>query len=501
MLFNEALSKLLTPEEQEKFHHIRKRIKDIDRVKIAIMQSLVENTEEPYNKPLGVYFDSPRLVRLREYRSKLDEQLDELQNIALCRLSGNNAYKHDFSEDISDITFSNFPEDREIVLNAINSFSDMLNTIPDPPEGYQDNNRLQIKRGSMTVQEPKEPITSKNRPDLSYSEKLALVVSEHYLEMFPEQADLYTRLPGETLSEYVDRISNALDKATLEPVVYEALKVEQAEKLDIPVDKVNSRIWGVLKNTPDGQIGFVDMDLIVGDTKKGIDPVVSYYVDFNGLPDITIAKELTEFDKRVYIGIAALFNVGNNCVSLSQIAKTIGYTSTPQQTTLNNIRKSINKLAFTKLKIDNLSETKVYKNYPHFKYESSFLPVEWVSVEINGKITDSAIHIFREPPLVTYAREHKQITTINVKLLQSPINKTESSIALEHYLIESIQHMKKGKLCNRMLFDTIYKHVGTTEKKQKQRTKDKLQKLLDYYKTQSFITNYKLDDKGVDIIY
>ena len=147
--------------------------------------------------------------------------------------------------------------------------------------------------------------------------------------------------------------------------------------------------------------------------------------------------------------------------------------------------------------------------------------MERVTAIVDGKITDAAIHLFREPPLITFARQRKQITNINIKLIQSPVNKTESNIALEDYLIERIAQARneRRKLekerCKtdaekkkkedalkddlRILFETLYKHADIKTKMQRQRAPEKLERILEHYKVCSFIHDFKIDATGITI--
>ena len=135
-------------------------------------------------------------------------------------------------------------------------------------------------------------------------------------------------------------------------------------------------------------------------------------------------------------------------------------------------------------------------------YDASLLPFERISAYINGQLTESAIHLFREPPLVSFARERNQITTISRQLLESPINKTDANLLLEDYLIERIGRMKntKSNAPLKMLFKTIYEKCAITTAKQKQRAPEKIRRYLDHYKKCGWIKGYKEDTDGIKIL-
>ena len=155
------------------------------------------------------------------------------------------------------------------------------------------------------------------------------------------------------------------------------------------------------------------------------------------------------------------------------------------------------------IKLDNEDEAKAY-NYPHFKYEGNLLPIEMLSnVDIRGKITESAINIFREPPLLSFAKGRNQVTTVPVKLLQSPISKTESNLMLEDYLIYRISKAKakgkdkKPKFSNIIKLETLYREMEITDRRAKPRLLDKVVRYLDYYKEVKYIVDYKITKEEI----
>ena len=157
-----------------------------------------------------------------------------------------------------------------------------------------------------------------------------------------------------------------------------------------------------------------------------------------------ITKKLTQFDKRVYIAISALFNEGNKVISLTQIHRTMGNEKRPSKEQLEKINNSITKMTGARITLDNSKEIKANYGYDKFIYDGSLLPLERGAAVVNGQLADAAIHIFREPPAMSFAKQRKQITTLDIKLLQSPLNKTESNLLIDDYLIERIARAKRG---------------------------------------------------------
>lgn len=280
--------------------------------------------------------------------------------------------------------------------------------------------------------------------------------------------------------------------------------ITKARTIEYPLDKPNQIIWNLLEKDTKGQVTF---NMAKNGSRKQI--LTYYSINFDGLSDIQITKRLLPFDKRVYIAVSALFNAGNNVITLSQIYYAMGYTGRPGTTDLEKINDAITKMTTARIYFDNQQEAEKYK-YIHFKYDGSLLPLERGTVIVNGQLADAAIKIFREPPLITFAKQRQQITTFDVKLLQSPISKTDANLSIEDYLIERISREKnrKGAHSCRILFKTLYVHAGiadkpktNTEKQQKKRAPEKIKKYLTYYQEQEFISRFTTEADGITVYW
>ena len=267
-------------------------------------------------------------------------------------------------------------------------------------------------------------------------------------------------------------------------------------KFDFPIDKVNNNVWQFLEDTK-GQLK-LNIDVRKSGSKKPVD--VLYSLDFTSLENVSITRKLEPYDKRVYLAVAALFNSGYDVMSVQQIYNAMGYTGRMSATDIKKINAAVTKMSGARLYIDNLAEHNVYE-YDHFNYDGSFLPMERIRAIINGQPVDAAIHAFREPPMVSFARERKQITTLDIKLLDTPLSKTNANIQLEDYLLEQIAHIKKKKIRPKMTYKTIYERAGITQKKQKQRAPEKIKQLLTHYTECGHITGFRDTGDGVEISY
>lgn len=266
------------------------------------------------------------------------------------------------------------------------------------------------------------------------------------------------------------------------------------KSLDFPLDKLNANIWKLLEKDTGGQIA---IGTEKHDSKVQLN--ILYSINFEELGNgIKITKRLEVFDKRVYIAIAALFNAGNAYISMQQVYNAMGYDGRPGTSDIRKISESISKMAAAHIFIDNTQEAQAY-NYPEIRYDASLLPMERARVILNGQEVE-AIHLFREPPVVSFARGRKQLTQIERRLLASPLNKTNQNMELEDYLIERIAHAKRGTLSAKIKYDTIFEQTNMNGK-QRQRAPEKIAKLLDHYVKCAWIKSYQMEKDGVRIAW
>jgi len=276
-----------------------------------------------------------------------------------------------------------------------------------------------------------------------------------------------------------------------------------ADLLTYPLDKPNSRIWNLIAEAgTDGQIKLEIDTTGDGSRRKGKEAVIFYSLSFDALePGVRITKALTPFDKRVYIAAAALYNAGNHIVTATQIYKMMGNRGQPNASDVQKVNDSLDKMGAARVYIDSTEEVKVNKGYTAFKYDAPLLPFERVSAYINNTLAESAVHLFREPPLITFAKDRRQITSIPRRLLESPISKTDANLMIDDYLLERISHMRtNAKLPRKILFSTLFDRCHITTGPQRSRAPGKVKRFLDHYQAEGFIKGYSLDKDGVTVI-
>ena len=294
----------------------------------------------------------------------------------------------------------------------------------------------------------------------------------------------------------------------------------QISALHYPLDKVNGDVWGLSEKDYEGKFLYA-METRWGARggklkRKPKEIILVLILDFSELEKngITVKRKLTNFDKRVYIAIASLYFAGNDVVTLSEIHWAMGNSKdvNPSPNQLENIYNSITKMMFTRLYVDDRKEHETYNydiddpaaGWKAGMYDGPFLAAEFIpdKTRARGRTTYKAVHLFRVPALVSFAILRKQITTVDLKLLQAPQSKTEGNLAIEDYLLNRIAKAKNtGKKQEKILLETLYTRAGIETKKQKQRAPGKVDKYLQYYKEQGFIKRYDLQADSVTVYF
>ena len=328
---------------------------------------------------------------------------------------------------------------------------------------------------------------------------------------------LHTYTPGDLLELLQDHDSffyKALQAAQAARDADREIQITpyKAEKLDLPTDKINLFAWD-LKETK-GQIKFDLSRVGTDDTATAL-----FSLSFDNDPNIKLTKEVDHFDKRVMSVCGTAFASGYPIISATGIYYAMGNTGKPGQKHIDKINDSLTKLDMAKVFVDNSIEAGVY-NYPHFRKEDRLLHFKRVSRIVNGKTTDSIIQILEEPVLITFARQRKQISAVPIKVLQSPVVKTNSHLQIEDYLLWRIvqqrnavnklkeqQEKKYSQHRQReikeaaqltILLKTFYERTGNAKKDAtgKKRARKTAADYLDHYKSEaggSWITDYKIE--------
>lgn len=274
----------------------------------------------------------------------------------------------------------------------------------------------------------------------------------------------------------------------------------EAELWSIPADKYNS---------PEA--------LSFNAAKRGSDTVVPvfYAIDASsyGTGVAPVLKQLTVFDKFVYMVTASIYHGGYNNFSVAQVHKAMGATSRPTTRQLEKISMSLAKLNSIQLYVNTEQEAKVYPRYKPFHYRGSLL-ANSTSVElIKGKWTE-IVHVSEDPqiipcPLLTFAITRKQATSINPALLRVPVNKTQVAYCILDYLLMRIARGKTEKQIT-ILHKTLFAHIDkalhqqeqtpSAIKKQRQRAMPTAIETLNHFKRNGYIEEFAIKQDAFIVV-
>lgn len=244
-------------------------------------------------------------------------------------------------------------------------------------------------------------------------------------------------------------------------------------------------------------------------SKKQITTLASIDFDsLNGSVQIKGRKELTAYDREVHDAIITLYVDGGNEYITPQMIYQV-MTGDPkarlEKKQAEAISESITKCMYSRLIIDASEEAKAY-GFDSFKYDGSLISGERVIASLNGTVVE-CLRVLRTPVLYEYASRKNQIGRFDIKLLNTPINKTEEIITLQGYLYRRILTMKNNpNISKTIVYDTVYNQLDIKAaspgalRKKKSKVRDQIKTILDYWKQEKFIAGY-VENKRGQIVY
>ena len=207
---------------------------------------------------------------------------------------------------------------------------------------------------------------------------------------------------------------------------------------------------------------------------------------------------LSIFDKRVYIAVDSLLQVGNEYMSASQIWRAMGNTKNPSQDQIKRVLESCEKMSKCRVTFDNSQEIDANFHYDRISIKRVYLlPIEFTAdISINGKIAKNCLHILKPSlPLMDIARSKGQFVPYTHEQLAIPLSMTDDTLQLDDYLRRRIG--RKGEdQTRKILRQTIYDNCGIskTDRKKKARFDEKIRKLFSHYKKVGMIAGYSERD-------
>ena len=204
-------------------------------------------------------------------------------------------------------------------------------------------------------------------------------------------------------------------------------------------------------------------------------------------------KGLTKFDRSVINAVFSVIEAGNTTFTSKQVAIQNTQTEKPSPNTVGAYTKSIEKMQAIVHKIDATEhyeqngvdlEGMGVKKVEHTGY---LLPVEGITITMNNGTKVNGYRLIKNPILLDYAKDVKQIHTVDNEVLNVPVRLDETALLIRDYLIQQIGiiYNTHSKVNNNILISTVLDYAGVDllklDRKQKQRHVDKIKLMLSYW--------------------
>ncbi len=271
---------------------------------------------------------------------------------------------------------------------------------------------------------------------------------------------------------------------------------QKTEKIIATIDKISSSIT-------EGKIvpNAAKMTKVTMGKGHNYAAKVAISFDPDALKGLSTSGKINAYDMEILRAVSSIYQAGNSMITPGMIANFLA----GKKVTLNDsqrihIENSMKKLMGTTISIDVSGEANYYNFDGELRYEEPMVFAGIATVSIKGNQM-KAYNIKSMPILTAYASQKKQIITLPVKLLDTPVSKNEDMSVLHGLLSTRIQIMKKNKnMGNRINYDNAFDHVygykmeeytEATLKKKRSLFIDYIHKILTEWVKQGFISAFE----------
>ena len=257
----------------------------------------------------------------------------------------------------------------------------------------------------------------------------------------------------------------------------------------------------------------VSVNVSRANSQKRVETLI--YIDFNDAKKngITISNEerITPYDREIHNAVASLAADGNEYISTSMIFQLLSGNTSDERNKMSDetrekILDSVRKMSFTRVLINSSAEMKAGMT-TEARFERYLIPAEKAEIILNGQRVKDCIRLLNSLPLFDYASKKKQVVSIDIKMLDTPIQNSSENITLKGYLLRRIMTISKSKykknnMNNVIRYDTIYQYLKIQAPNQnalkvkRKQIRDKVKKLLDFWKKEKLIKNYREEKEG-----
>lgn len=280
------------------------------------------------------------------------------------------------------------------------------------------------------------------------------------------------------------------------------VRTKQPDLYCSPMDKVSMKLFTAFQEFENG-------NALVNTGTSRKPAAVSVQIMYDDGDNSTLPP-LTLYEKAVLNGLCTLWEAGRQgpnelyfTPDMLYKAMTGNKKAKIREEREKELDKTIWKLASYKVTINAESEQKMYKDPIPYRVKGHLIDIRQAEtdVTINGQKVPTLYRMSTEPILYTYAKRKKQINQVPIKIINVPVNQTDSVIALKNYLLWRISWNTAGNSVT-VRYDAIFKALGIDpENRANRKKKSKLysdtKKILDYWQDLETIKSYEiLDSKG-----
>lgn len=242
-------------------------------------------------------------------------------------------------------------------------------------------------------------------------------------------------------------------------------------------------------------------------TQKVVTSRVSLTFHNNESDTIQYSQVLTNFDREVIDAVASLAPVMQIMTAATIYRVIIGKSDTHpvNQKQRQRVEESMERCANCRVTIDVSSQ---FSNFDMDKEQSlayKGAAISHTSVEHKiGKGSTTYYKILDMPPFFRLAERLGKIVIIPLRLLDSPVSKTDAIIAIQSFLFREIDLMKRDIEVPRFilwedLYKLSYKEGKKPSKAENQRTRDSVCSILDFWIDEDYIKSYESNLKEKNI--
>lgn len=295
-----------------------------------------------------------------------------------------------------------------------------------------------------------------------------------------EQLDLFPELPPDTPDtltvNYNERRTND-------------------EKTYISLSKVAQKINQVLNRE------LTPIRISAPTAKKEM--LISVFLNDRTLPDsVKPITPISFFDRIVEDAIGNLFEQGLTKITPDMVYRQINGQSsekTVAKSAAQKVDRSIKRLAHTWITLDYTEQLKAkIGDVKQAKIGDVILPAKNVYIQFANGTVKAGWLIKELPQIYKYSKQIKQIATIPTAILDTTqaARSTDEITTAKYYLIAQIERIRRKPDQKKILFDSLFEAIGDTtaldNRVIKKRRIDAITAILEQFKTQNYIADYKI---------